>query len=81
MADHGGYGGHEDGAQPSGGRFDDSLEFGETVFAEAVGEFHDEDGVFGNEADQRDEAHLAVDVEGGEAEEGEEEGAGERERD
>ena len=48
---------------------------------EMVGELDDQDSVLGDQADERDQADLAVDVERREPEKREEERAGERERD
>ena len=49
------------------GRFDDGVEFVAALLLELVGKLHDQDAVLGDEADERDEPDLAVDVHGGEA--------------
>ena len=56
--------GHEDGAQAKLGGFDGGVDDGAALGAQLLGELDDEDGVFGGETDEHDEADLAVDVVG-----------------
>src|SRR3546814_14073908 len=59
-ADHGA-GGHQDRPQPQGGRLDRGIELGPALVLQLVGELYDQDAVLGDQADQRDQADLAVD--------------------
>ena len=54
---------HQNRTQPHACGISDRLELHETLALAAVREFHNQDAVFRNEADQRDEADLRVDVE------------------
>ena len=53
---------HEDGTQTDAGRFHRGVKNGHAALAELLGEFDDQDGVLGGEADEHDESDLAVDV-------------------
>jgi len=52
--------------------FDDSLQLAEAGLLKTIREVGDQDAVPGDQPHQRDQAHLAVDVDGGQAEKGEE---------
>ena len=54
--------GHEDGAETGPAGLAHGFEGRDALGDAAVGEVHQEDGVFGVEADLEDEAHLAEDV-------------------
>ena len=54
--------GHEDGAKAELGGDDGSVDDALAVFELLLGELDDEDGVFGGEADEHDQADLNVDV-------------------
>ena len=62
-------GGHEDRAQPDGGGGLDRLTLGLARQLLLIGELHDENAVLGDQAHQRHQSHLRIDVEGREAEE------------
>ncbi len=62
-AQHHGARGHEDRAQPQDGGLLHRLQHALALGLHLVGELDDQDAVLGDEAHQRDEADLAVDVE------------------
>src|ERR1700733_14968120 len=53
---------HKNRTQPDACGFDGGVEDRHTASAQLLGEFDDQDGVLGREADQHDESHLAEDV-------------------
>ena len=68
-AEHHGGGGHQDRPQPDARRLHDRLALRQPMLlALLVGELHHQDAVLGDEADQRDQPHLRIDVERGDAE-------------
>ena len=80
MPRHRGHAGHQDGPQPRRRRVDHGLELTQALLLEMIGEFHDEDAVLGNQAHQRDQPDLGINVQGGHAEEGEDHGSRQRQR-
>src|SRR5690606_36412319 len=76
-ADHG----HEHRAQADVGGLEHGLAYAVAAVAQLIGELDDEDAVLGHDADQHDEADLAVDVEAGAGDQQREHGAGEPQRD
>jgi hypothetical protein len=73
-------GSHENRAQAGARGFDDCAELVGALLLQLVGELDDEDPVLGYQADERDQADLAVDVQRRESEEREEQRAGDRQR-
>ena len=65
MAHHGRNRRHQHRPQPHSRGVAHGFEFGETLELAAVGEFHDQDSVFGDQSNERHEAHLRIDVESG----------------
>jgi hypothetical protein len=53
---------HENRTQADAGGFNGRVENGHAALAQLLGEFHDQDGVLGGEADEHDQSDLAVDV-------------------
>ena len=64
-AEHHGRGRHEDRPQAHAGGGDDGVALGFAALLLLVGDLDDQDAVLADESDQRDEAHLGVDVERG----------------
>ena len=62
VAEDGREAGHEDRAEAGEGGAADGFEFRVAIALQVVREFHDEDAVFCDEADERHEADLRVDV-------------------
>ena len=56
--------GHQDGAEPQLRGLDGGFGDGSSLGAQLFGELHDQNGVFGREADEHDQADLAVDIVG-----------------
>ena len=81
-AEHHGGGRHQDRAQPDAGGFLDRLALGAALFLQVVGELHDQNAVLADQAHQRHQADLGVDVErhAAEAERDEDQRAGDRHR-
>src|SRR5882672_4357953 len=79
VAEDCGRGRHENWTEPRPRGLDDRLELCHPRLAQMIRELDDEDAVLRHEPDKRDETHLAVDVQGREAQEREEEGATNRE--
>src|SRR5262245_38369538 len=71
---------HEDGTQPCIRCFNNRCELVLSCFLKMIGKLHNKDSVFGNQADERDQTHLTVDVESRKSEEREQERAGNRQR-
>src|SRR3989454_3573676 len=80
VADDGGRGRHQDGAQARAGRLDDGVQRELPLLLQLVGELDNQDAVLRDEPDQGDETDLAVDVQRRQAEEREEQGPGQGER-
>ena len=55
--------GHQDGTEPQPRRFHRRFDDAETFFASTLGEFGDQDGVLGGQADQHHQADLAINIE------------------
>ena len=71
---------HQDRTQPRAGGFDHRVELLRSRLLQVVRELHDQDAVLRDQADQRDQPDLAVDVQRREAEEREQQRAGHRQR-
>ncbi len=80
MPHHRSCGRHENRTQPRRRGLDHRGELVRAGFSQVIRELHDEDAVLGDETHERDQPHLAVDVQGGEAEEREQECAGQGQR-
>ena len=80
VSGNGGGAGHQDRPQPGHGGRGHGLAFGVALFLELVGELDDQDAVFRDQPDERDQADLAVDVERRRAEEREQQRARDRQR-
>ncbi len=74
MAEYRGCRRHQDGAQARHRCFTDGAHLTVPHLLQFVGECDDENAIFGDQADEGDQADLAVDVDCREAEEGEDEG-------
>ena len=56
--------GHQNRAESLGGGIDDGFLMRQTLSLTLIGEFHDQDAVFGDDANQGDDSDLAEDIKG-----------------
>ena len=71
---------HQDRAQPERCRIDDRVEQRLALGAQLVGEFDDQNPMLGDQPDERDQPHLAVNVERSSGQPQHEQRAGHRQR-
>src|SRR5262249_38509096 len=71
---------HQNRTQPRARRLDNRIELAPSAFLKVVGELYNQDSVFGDETDQRNQSDLAINVERGKSEKGKHERTGYRQR-